>query len=57
MKQDPWVGRSEEIQKLMKILVEGWNQHGNVVFIAGTAGVGKTTLPDMMREEAKGIPG
>jgi predicted ATPase len=56
MKQDPWVGRSEEIQKLMKILVQGWNSHGNVVFIAGTAGMGKTTLLDMMRQEARGIP-
>lgn len=56
MKQDLLVGRSAEIEKLKKILVQGWNQQGNVVFIAGTAGMGKSTLLDMMREEAKSIP-
>jgi predicted ATPase len=56
MNQSPLVGRQELLQGLIQVLAQGWNYHGSVVFIEGTAGIGKSTLLKMLQEEAAQLP-
>src|SRR5437588_8682567 len=56
MNQSPLVGRSDKLDKLLTILIQAWNYHGNVVFIEGIAGIGKTTLLKMLQEKVTHFP-
>ena len=51
--QPKMVGREEEFNKLKTFLDEAREGHGNMVFIAGEAGVGKTRLVEELKVYAK----
>jgi tetratricopeptide (TPR) repeat protein len=50
----PFTGREKEMEQLMSILSEVMFQQGNLVLLAGEAGVGKTRIAEEFEEKAVG---
>ena len=48
--QPKMVGREEQLSELKALLDKSRHGHGNTVFIAGEAGVGKTRLLEELKE-------
>jgi len=52
----PWVGRSDELSRLFDLWREAARGAGQIVLVAGDAGVGKSRLVQTLSERIKGVP-
>src|SRR5579863_2524156 len=52
----PLVGRSETLGNLSRALFQGWSNQGEIIFIEGEAGMGKTILLQMLQEQIRQFP-
>ncbi len=51
----PWVGRQAEMKKLVEYLRQSQHSQGNVVFLVGEQGVGKTRLAEELMSIAQSL--